>query len=415
MGAFLDAFRSKRVGVLVALGFASGLPLALTDSTLSAWMTQAGVDLKTIGIFAAVGLPYSLKVLWAPLLDRYRLPWLGRRRGWVFLSQLGLLLALVAMSRLDPSARPGGVAAIALVIAFFSSSQDIVSDAYRTDVLPANERASGTATFIMGYRVAMLLSQAGALYLAALVSWSATYLVMGVLMAIGLVATWLAPEPEAVRPPRTLGDAFVQPFVDFFSRRGAVLALAFLMLYKFGDYLASRMIMPFLIKTGFSLVAIATLNKVVGFAGTIVGVMLGGGLVAKYGVRRALLTFGILQAATNAGYLALAIVGKNEILLAAAIATDTVCGGMATAAFSAYQMSLCSKAFSATQFALLTSASTVAGRLVSMGSGYMVAALGWATFFAITMVGAIPALLLLFAVPKDMTSSDARAARSAAG
>ena len=405
MGAFFAAFRSKRVGMLIGLGFASGLPLAMPGSTLGTWMTKAGVDLKTIGLFALVSLPYSFKFLWAPLLDRYSLPFMGRRRGWVALTQLGLAAGIWGMSSIEPRSAPVAMAVAALVVAFLSASQDIVSDAYRTDVLPPEERASGTSTFVLGYRIAMLVSGAGALALSDYIAWPTVFKIIGVLMLPMIVITWRAPEPEAVRPPRTVADAFTKPFLDFFSRQGAVVGIAFVMLYKLGDYVASGMIQPFLIKTGFSGTEIAAWYKAVGFAAMTFGVLLGGGMVAKLGSRKALLLFGILASTTNSGYLALAIVGKNHALLAAAIGIHNLCSGMAEAAFMAFLMSLCNKSFSATQYALLSSASTVVGRTLGAGSGYLISAAGWPVFFATTMAMAAPALVLLGFLPKEKPGS----------
>lgn len=401
MGAFFGAFRSKRVGMLLGLGFASGLPLAMSGSTLGTWMTKVGVNLKTIGLFALVSLPYSFKFLWAPLLDRFSLPLMGRRRGWIALTQLGLAAGVWGMSSLDPRSMPVAMAAAALLVAFLSASQDIVSDAYRTDVLPAAERASGTSTFVLGYRIAMLVSGAGALALSDYMAWPTVFKIMAVLMLPMVAITWLAPEPEAVRAPRTVADAFTKPFLDFFARPGSLRGIAFVMSYKLGDYVASGMIQPFLIKTGFSGTEIAAWYKAVGFAAMTVGVLLGGGMVAKIGVRRSLLLFGILASATNSGYLALSIVGKNHFLLAAAIGIHNLCSGMAEAAFMAFLMSLCNKSFSATQFALLSSASTIVGRTLGGGSGYLIDAAGWTVFFATTMAMAAPALILLTFVPKE--------------
>jgi PAT family beta-lactamase induction signal transducer AmpG len=408
MGAFLGVFRSKRVFVMIGMGFASGLPLAMSGSTLGTWMTKAGVNLKTIGLFALVSLPYSFKFLWAPLLDRFSLPLLGRRRGWIALAQLGLALGIWATSTVDPRSAPVAMAAAALVVAFFSASQDIVSDAYRTDVLPADERASGTSTFVLGYRIAMLISGAGALALSDYLAWPTVFKIMALLMLPMIVITWRAPEPEAVRPPRTLTDAFTKPFLDFFARKGALIGIAFIMLYKLGDYVASGMIQPFLIKTGFSGTEIAAWYKLVGFTAMTVGVLLGGGLVTKLGVRKALLLFGILASVTNSGYLALSILGKNHALLAGAIGDHNLCSGMAETAFMAFLMSLCNKSFSATQFALLSSASTVVGRTLGAGSGYLIAAAGWPVFFATTMAMAAPALIMLWFVPKDGSNEPAR-------
>jgi PAT family beta-lactamase induction signal transducer AmpG len=409
MSAFLGAYRSKRVFVMIGMGFASGLPLAMSGSTLVTWMAKAGVNLKAIGLFALVSLPYSFKFLWAPLLDRFSLPFLGRRRGWIALTQLGLALGIWATSTVDPRSAPVAMAAAALVVAFFSASQDIVSDAYRTDVLTVEERASGTSTFVLGYRIAMLVSGAGALALSDYLAWPTVFKIMALLMLPMIVITWRAPEPEAVRPPRNLTDAFTKPFLDFFARKGALVGIAFIMLYKLGDYVASNMIQPFLVKTGFSGTEIAAWYKLVGFTAMTVGVLLGGGMVAKLGVRKALLIFGILASVTNSGYLALSILGKNHALLAAAIGIHNLSSGMAETAFMAFLMSLCNKSFSATQFALLSSASTVVGRTLGAGSGYLISAAGWPVFFATTMAMAAPALVMLWFLPKDGSSEPTRA------
>jgi PAT family beta-lactamase induction signal transducer AmpG len=395
MGAFVDAFRSRRVALCIALGFAAGLPYSMRGSTLSAWMTNAGVNLKIIGLYTWIGLFFTLKVLWAPLVDRYSIPLLGRRRGWMLATQFGLMVSIAGMGAIDPRLAPVALAAMVALTTFLTATQDIASDAYRADVLQANERASGSAMYTMGYRGATIVAGAGALVLSDHIPWSTVYPVMASLMVIGLVATWRGPEPEVVPAPRTLRDAVVDPMVDLFSRKGAVIAIAFIMLYKFGDYMAADIITPFLIQTGFSNTEIAGVLKVMGMIATIAGVVLGGGIVAVLGVRRSLLILGVLQALMNTGYLALSIYGKSHLLLVVAIAADWFCAGAAQAAFSAYHLSLCSKRFSATQYALIAAAATVLGRLVGGVSGYIIVGLGWPVFFVITMVVAVPGLLLI--------------------
>jgi PAT family beta-lactamase induction signal transducer AmpG len=395
MGAFVEAFRSKRVALCIALGFAAGLPFSMRGTTLSAWMTNAGVDLKTIGLYTWIGLFFTIKPLWAPLLDRYSLPLLGRRRGWMLLCQFGLLISIAVMGAIDPRLAPAALAGLVAVTTFLTASHDIANDAYRADMLRTNERASGSAMYTMGYRVATIVAGAGALVLSDIIPWSTVYPVMASLMIVGLIATWKGPEPEAVPTPRTIRDAVVKPLADLFSRPGAVAAICFIMLYKVGDYMAADIITPFLIKTGFSNTEIAGVLKVMGMIATIVGVVLGGGLVPVLGLRRALLLFGVLQAGTNIGYLALAIYGKSHLLLVVAITVDWFCNGAGQAAFSAYLLSLCSKRFSATQYALFASASTVLGRLVGGVSGYIITGAGWPFYFGLTMVVAVPALLLI--------------------
>jgi PAT family beta-lactamase induction signal transducer AmpG len=402
MGAFFASFRSKRVGILTCLGFASGLPLVMSGQTLSAWMATVGVDIKTIGLLTLVSLPYSFKFLWAPLLDRYALPIFGRRRGWMALTQLGLFAAIWFESSVNPQATPSTMAVAALLVALLSASQDIVSDAYRTDVLPPEERASGTSTFVFGYRVAMLVSGMGALALSDYVPWPLVFKLVALLMLPSVLVTWRAPEPAVVRPPRSINEAFIRPFADFFSRRRAVAMLGFVMFYKFGDYIASNMSVPFLIDLKFSRTEIAALSKAIGFGAMTAGILIGGGMVAKLGLRRALFLFGMLSAATNSGYLALALVGKNHLLLACAIGVHNLCAGMAEAAFMAFITSLCNKSFSATQFALLSSSATLAGRTLGASAGYVVAAGGWATFFGAAMFMAVPALVLLATLPENV-------------
>ncbi|MBN1945746.1 MAG: AmpG family muropeptide MFS transporter [Bradymonadales bacterium] len=398
MGEFIRAFSTKRVNLMLALGFASGLPLLMTGSTLSAWMFDVGVDLTTIGIFALVTLPYSLKPLWAPLLDRFRVPLLGRRRGWMATFQLLLFLSIGAMGFSDPAARPGLVAVLAVLVAFFSASQDVVADAYRTDVLPGNERGSGTALWVMGYRIAMLVTGAGALMLTGHLHWWAIYLVLGSLMLLGVVATWLAPEPQAVPQPRSVRAAVVEPFLDFFGRRRALLALLFVMLYKVGDAVAGHLITPFLRDIGFEWAEIGAIQKGLGMVATIVGALVGGGLVAKLGLKWSLFIFGILQAVANVLYMILAETG-GYTLLVAAIGIDNLCGGLGTTAFVAFLMALCNKRFSAFQYALLSSASSLAGRMLSAFSGLLAEGLGWSGFFLITIMAAAPALVLIWLIP----------------
>jgi PAT family beta-lactamase induction signal transducer AmpG len=398
---FLDAFRSRRVWLLIGLGFASGLPYTLSGQTLIAWMTNWGVSLKTVGLFSLVSLPYNLKVIWAPALDRYTLPFLGRRRGWMLLFQVALAAVILAMSQVNPRLVPVRMAAFAVLLAFCSASQDIVSDAYRADILRPEERASGTATYLTGYRVAMLLTQAGALIVSDHLPWPRVYQLLAVLMLTGVIATVLAPEPVQVGvvAPRSLGDAVVKPFVNLFARNRIAVVLAFVLLYKFGEYVSDAMVLPFLIKSGYTNTQIGTIRKFMGFAGTVAGVMLGGGLTVKLGMRKALLIFGILEAVTNSGYIAISLVGKSLPLLVVVTGVDNFFRGMAAAAQGAFLLSICDRSFSATQFALLSSATSFAGRLFASISGFLVAAVGWPVFFGFTIVMGIPALLLLPLVP----------------
>jgi PAT family beta-lactamase induction signal transducer AmpG len=375
----------------VGLGFASGLPLYLTGPTLSAWLKDGGVDLTTIGLLSAVGLPYSLKFLWAPLLDRHRLPWLGRRRGWLLAAQAALVAAIAVMGLLSPE-RATALSLAAVVVAALSATQDVAVDAYRTDLLPPEERAPGAATYVTGYRVAVLVSGGLALALSDRMSWSAVYLVMAALLLPCLAITVRSPEPpELATPPPSLADAVVTPLRRLSA---APLVLVFAALYKLGEHVTLAMTTPFLQDIGFTNTQVGGWYHVVGLAATIVGLLLGGGLAPRLETGRALLLFGVLQAATNFALVALAMVGPEPWLLAGAVILDNAAGGLATAAFVAYLMSLCDAAHSATEYAILTSVGSLAGRLVAAASGAAAAAVGWPIFFVLTAAIAVPGLLL---------------------
>lgn len=398
-----EVLTSPRVWLLVALGFSSGLPLLLVGSTLSAWMTDEGINLTTIGIFTLVMMPYSLKFTWAPLLDRYALPFLGRRRGWMLLSQLGLVGALAAMGTIDPKGSPLLMASLAVLVSFLSASQDVVADAWRTDTLPPEERGFGSATFVMGYRFGLLAAGGLALFIAQFHGWPQAYWSMAALMSVGVVATLAAREPDG-HAPRTFVDAVALPFREYFLRDGALLALAFLVLYKLGDAIAGGMTTPFFLKLGFTKAEIAAIAKMFGMLASLGGGLLGGVLMVKLGMRRSLYVFGALQALTNLTFLVLALAGKSTPLLTLAICADNLCGGMATTAFVAFIMSLCNKRFSATQYALLSALGTLGGRVLSGSSGFLAERLGWAGFFGLTVVLAIPALILLAFLPQDIAT-----------
>ncbi|MCE9575197.1 MAG: MFS transporter [Deltaproteobacteria bacterium] len=383
------------MAVLFGLGFSSGLPLLLTAATLQAWLTSANATTGEIAAFASVGLAYTFKFAWAPLLDRYALPWLGRRRGWMITLQLGLLVAIAAMGALDP--RTDAFVGLAIAVAILSASQDVVLDAYNADLLAPEERAAGAGVYVMGYRVAMLVAGSLALVLADQLPWRAVYAIMAATMVIGVIATLAAEEPVVRHPPRTLGAALVLPFHELFTRlgwRGAVTALAFASLYKFGDQFAQPLLQTFFQRgVGFSMTAIGTLNKAVGFAGTLVGAAVGGALVARHGVGRMLIVFGVLQATTNLLYLWLAA-DHSYTVFGVAVLVDNVANAMGTGAFVAYLMSLCSPAVSATQFALLTSLSSVGQRVFGPLSSQVQTAVGWSGFFVVTTLLAIPGLVL---------------------
>ncbi len=398
LSAYAAVFRSRRILVLLLLGFSSGLPLALTGATLQAWLTVKGIDLTTIGLFALVGQPYTYKFLWAPLMDRYRIPFLGRRRGWLVVTQLALLGAIAWMGSLSPQHTPWLLAVLALAVAFLSASQDIVTDAYRTDILGAEERGAGAAVSVFGYRIAMLVSGGLALILAdGWLGWQGTYWLMAALMLVGVAAVWGAEEPEAPpHAPRTLQQAVREPLAEFFARDGAWLLLLLIVLYKLGDAFAGSLSTAFLLRgPGFSLTEVGLVNKWLGIAATILGALAGGALMARLRLYRSLLLFGVLQAVTNLGYMALALAGKSYALMIGAVAAENLCGGMGTAAFVALLMAMCDRRHSATQYALLSALAALGRVYVGPAAGELAKIFGWPEFFLFTFFFALPGVAML--------------------
>ncbi len=392
----LSVLMSFRMLTVLLLGFSSGIPLALTTGTLQAWMTDAHVDLTVIGVFALVGLPYQFKFVWSPLLDRFVPPFLGRRRGWMILAQLALALSIAVMAFCDPIASPGFLALLAFMVAFFSATQDIVIDAFRIETLKPEELGAGSSTYVLGYRLAMLTSGALALILADHLSWTQVYLIMAATMTVGAVTTLISPEPEVrEKPPTSLRDAVVLPLTDYFKRAGALEMMAFILLFKLGWMMASMMTTPFLIQTGFTKTEIGTVNKGFGMLATILGTVAGGALMVRMSMKQALWVFGLFQGVSNLAFLHLAQVGVSMPSLIAAIAAENFAGGMGTAAYSAFLMSLCNKRFSATQYALLTSLMAGTRNFAGSASGYLAKTLGWESYFIACTVLAVPGLLML--------------------
>ncbi|WP_312073180.1 muropeptide MFS transporter AmpG [Atlantibacter sp.] len=402
---YLRIFQQPKSAILLMLGFASGLPLALTSGTLQAWMTVENIDLKTIGFFSLVGQAYVFKFLWSPAMDRYTPPFLGRRRGWLIITQILLLIAIAAMGFLEPSTQLRWMAALAVIIAFCSASQDIVFDAWKTDVLPPEERGAGAAISVLGYRLAMLVSGGLALWLAdRLLGWQATYWLMAALLIPCIIASILAPEPsDAIPTPKTLQQAVVEPLHDFFGRNNAWLILLLIVLYKLGDAFAMSLTTTFLIRgVGFDAGEVGVVNKSLGLFATIVGALYGGVLMQRLTLFRALLIFGILQGVSNAGYWLLSITDKHMVTMASAVFFENLCGGMGTAAFVALLMTLCNKSFSATQFALLSALSAVGRVYVGPLAGWFVETHGWPTFYLFSVVAAVPGILLLMVCRKTL-------------
>lgn len=405
---YLRIFQQPRSAILLILGFASGLPLALTSGTLQAWMTVENIDLKTIGFFSLVGQAYVFKFLWSPVMDRYTPPFLGRRRGWLVTTQILLLLAIAAMGFLEPGTQLRWMAALAVIIAFCSASQDIVFDAWKTDVLPAEERGTGAAISVLGYRLGMLVSGGLALWLAdRWLGWQGMYWLMAALLVPCIIATLLAPEPEDSIPvPKTLEQAVAAPLRDFFGRNNAWLILLLIVLYKLGDAFAMSLTTTFLIRgVGFDAGEVGVVNKTLGLLATIIGALYGGILMQRLSLFRALLIFGILQGVSNAGYWLLSVTDKHMFSMAAAVFFENLCGGMGTAAFVALLMTLCNKSFSATQFALLSALSAVGRVYVGPVAGWFVEAHGWPTFYLFSVAAAVPGLLLLLVCRQTLEHS----------
>lgn len=406
----IAAYLNRRVGVLAALGFASGLPIALTGDVLQQWLKSANIDRTTIGWLTLLALPYRLKFIWAPAMDRFTPPLLGRRRGWLLITQLALIAAIVWLSTCDPSSSLQMLAIAAVAVAFCSASQDIVADAYRADVLPENERGPGASLFVTGYRVAMLASGAGILMLVGkgIAGWNTALLLSAALMAVGLVATLLAenPPPAAkVADHRTAGWAaafeatVLRPLLDFFARPGGILVLLFVLLFRLPDQIANAVTGVFLRDINISVDQIGTIRNGLGMFVTIAGALVGGGMITRLGLRRSLWVFAILQAVSNAGFLLLAKVGANYPAFVAVIVVENFCGGLVTAGFFVFLMNQCRAEFSATQYALLSSLFALPGLVAGPVGFGMVERLGYFWFFAISIAFALPGVMLLPFVP----------------
>ena len=397
MDRLWSVFANRRTAALLALGFASGLPLALTGDTLQAWMKDAKLDLGTIGLFSLVGLPYTIKFLWAPLMDRFVPPLLGRRRGWLLITQVLLIGAILAMAMVGPGGSLRWLAVMALLVAFCSASQDIVTDAYRTDVLPEEERGAGAAVSVMGYRIAMITTGAGALALAGFgISWPVVYALMAGMLGIGIVASLLAPEPrQVVAPPPSLGDAVIHPLKEFLLRPDGWLVLTFVVLFKLPDVVAGSMSQLFMLDIGIPKPDIALIKQFLGVGITIAGALFGGGVVARLGLKRSLWLFGILQAVSNLGFWLLSLTGPSYTVMVGVIAVENFCAGLVTAGFAAFLMSQCDARYSATQFALLSSLMAITRVIAGAPGGFAAKEWGWSWFFLTSVLCGIPGMLLL--------------------
>jgi PAT family beta-lactamase induction signal transducer AmpG len=382
--------------VAFLMGFSGGLPLLLTIGVLQAWMTEGGLDLTWIGMITLVQIPYTWKFLWAPFLDRFIPPFLGRRRGWLLMSQIALMASIVGLGYSDPVKNTWITIGAAVVVAFISATQDIVIDAYRREDLPDEELGLGSSMYVYGYRLGMLLAGGGGLILADSIPFSQVYFIMALCLLPGVITTLLTPEPKVVAGvPQTMKEAVINPLVDYFSRNSAIWMLAFILLYKIGDTMASAITIPFYLEIGFSKTEIGTVVKFFGSAATFAGLALGGLMLLKLGINRSLWIFGILQALSTAGFAILARIGYNISMLSGVIAFENLSSGMGTAAFVAFMASITNKKFTATQYALLTSLMGLPRALASSATGFMAKNIGWENFFVGCTLIAIPGMLLL--------------------
>ncbi|MGZ0187773.1 MAG: AmpG family muropeptide MFS transporter [Alphaproteobacteria bacterium] len=403
----LRVYFTPRLILILVLGFASGLPLLLTSSTLTIRLREAGVDLGAIGFFSLVGIPYSLKFLWAPLLDRLPLPGItsryGRRRGWMLAIHLGLMAAIAALGSVDPmTGGVGIIAVIAILVSFLSATQDIAIDAYRIEILKESEFGAGAAMAVYGFRGGMLMATVGTLYLAEWFDWEIAYQVTAATLLIGVAAILLAPEPEAsgtVTAPKSMGELFGQaywaPLKEFTARDGWLLLLLFVLLFKFGDALLSQMAGAFYVDLGFEKSTIAEVGKLYGFIAVMVGTFLGGLAVVTIGLGRTLLIAGFLQAISNLGYWRLAEAGNDVTMLAWVVGFENLATGLGQTAFVAFLMTLCDRRYTAAQFALLTSIVAFSPKVLVAPAGLMAESLGWSVFCLATAIAAIPGILLL--------------------
>jgi PAT family beta-lactamase induction signal transducer AmpG len=407
MASWLDSlrlYREKRMLVMLFLGFSAGLPLPLTGFTLRQWMSESGVALAAIGLTALIGIAYSFKFVWSPFMDRLALPWftrrLGRRRGWLLPVQVLLALAIAGLALTDPTVQPVATVAVAVLIAFLSASQDIVIDAYRIETLLPEEQGAGLAAYIWGYRTAMIVGNAGVLLLVSHIEWSGAYLLMATLIGVGIVTCLMMREPAAGAVKATTGIAewlrfaIVGPLVEFMRRDAWVAVLAFVVLFKLGEALAGIMTAPFYRSLNFSREEVAAVSTVFGLAVTMAGVAVGGIVVHQLGVYRALIATGILQMLSNLMYVALSYAGHDISMLFLQVGIEGFTDGLADAAFVAYLSSLTNIAFTATQYALLSSLATLPLRTLGASGGFLADALGWSSFFLLTTAAALPALCL---------------------
>lgn len=410
---FVRLYCNRRALTILLLGFSSGLPIVLVASTLQAWYTQAGVGIMTIGALSLVGQPYTWKFLWAPVFDRFKLSQLGRRRSWIIVWQIGIALGLAWISFHSPRSHPLLVAILAVCVAACSASQDTVIDAYRTDLLPDEERGVGAALTSLGYRVAMLVAGSIALVIAEECGWHVTYMLMAALMLICVLVTLKGPIPNYDHHrPDNFREAVIAPFIEFLKRPQAMLIILFIITYKLTDALALSLNTYFILHfLKFSLIDLGAITKVAGLIGVLIGSVVGGALYPRLGLYRALLYFGILQAASALLFALLTVVGKDYVLMATSIFGENFCSGLSSVAFIVYLTTLCNQRYTATQYALFSAVMSLGRVYIGPIASLLVLHVGWFNFYIVSfLVGFVPLLLLPFIrLKRDVQSIGAKA------
>ncbi len=401
----INPYLEKKMVITLVMGFVSGVPLLLTITLLQAWLTDTGIAKSTIGLFALVGLPYSLKFLWAPVFDRYIINALGRRRGWLIVSQVALIISIIGLGMTNPSLSAFNVAVLALLVTFFSASQDIIIDAYRRESLLDEEQTLGASAYVLGYRIGALAAGAGGLILADYISYQLVYMFMAIIMLIGVSATIIADEPLQEDEPKSLKDAVINPFTEFFNRKGyksAILILLFVLLYKVGDTMAHSLSTNFYLDIGFTKSQIGTVVKIFGLVATLIGAFLGGLISLRIGLYKSLIIFGLFQAIATLGFSVLAALGNYISLLMIVISLENLAAGMGYTAYLAFIANMTNKEFTATQFALMTALMSIPRTFFSGSSGYLVEMMDWQMYFIFCSLIAIPALIILMKIKRDI-------------
>ena len=398
-------YSEKKIIISMIMGFVAGLPLLLTITLLQAWLTDVNVSKSTIGLFALIGLPYSLKFLWAPIFDRYVISPLGRRRGWLLFVQVLLIISIFLLGQSNPEINLYNVAVLSLSVTFFSASQDIIIDAYRREILLEKEQTIGASAYVLGYRFGALAAGAGGLILADIYSYSFVYTLMSLIMLLGVVTTFFTNEPKITAQPTTLKESIIEPFKEFFNRYQVekndiqkyvpYLILLFVLLYKVGDTMAHSLSTNFYLEIGFSKTEIGTVVKFFGLGATLIGAFLGGVLSLKIGLYKSLIYFGVFQLIATLGFAVLFYTGDNIVMLIGVITLENLAAGMGYTAYLAFIANMTSKQFTATQFALMTALMSLPRTFLSGTSGFLVEMLDWDIYFIFCSLIAIPALLIL--------------------